>query len=146
MLGIHVSPLVAYVLQQIKFFPAFIYDYGAVFAAGLAFTQMVQAEIGNDSVDPGIERTFKAKTPQVSISLQKGFLVDVLGILFRTCEVQSQPENRLIVLAHQLLKRRARAALRLANQLAVVHAAQGVACHVSPAGMLGTTGTTCTNR
>ena len=45
----------------------------------------------------------------MAIRLQEGFLMNVLSILFRSGKVQGQPENRLIVLAHQHVKGRTRA-------------------------------------
>ena len=81
---------------------------------------MVEAKIGDDAVDPGIERALEPEAPQVAISLKEGFLVDVLGVVFRGGQPQRQSQNCLVVLAHQLLEGGAVPALRLTDQDAIV--------------------------
>ena len=95
---------------------------------------MVEAEIGDDAVQPGVEGAFKAEAAEIAVGLEKGFLIDILGVGFRGGQPQRQPQYRLIVLAHQFFEGHAVAALGLANQDVIVNAAQGLTDHVSPLG------------
>ena len=45
---------------------------------------MVEAEVGDDAVDPGVEGALEAEVAEVAISLEEGLLLDVLGILLGT--------------------------------------------------------------
>jgi hypothetical protein len=62
---------------------------------------MVQAQVGHNAVKPGVERALEAEVPDVSIGLQEGLLVDILGVLLGTGQVQGQPQDRLVVLPDQ---------------------------------------------
>ena len=95
---------------------------------------MVQAQIGHNSVDPGVKRAFETEADQVAIGLQKGLLVNVLRVLLRGGQAQSKTKYGMVILAHQFLEGRAIAALRLAYQDVIVNAPQCLADHVSPKG------------
>ncbi len=86
------------------------------------FAQMIEAEIGNDAVDPGIEGTLKTETAQILVGLEEGLLINVLSVRLRSRQVQRQPQHRLIVMTHQDLEGRAVSLLRLADQTRVVNA------------------------
>ena len=86
-------------------------------------SQVVQAQVGHDAVDPGIEGAFEAEIADALVRLQKGFLINVLGFVFRAGKVHGQPEDGLVVVPHQLLEGSAIATLRFADQQAVVDAA-----------------------
>src|SRR5437763_1850605 len=88
-----------------------------VFAAGLAAAELVRAEVGDDAVDPGIERALKAEVADVAISLEEGCLVDVFGVVLVAGEVQCEAQNLLFVLFDQGVKGDAAARLGLADQL-----------------------------
>ena len=83
---------------------------------------MIEAEIGDDAVDPGVEGTLKAETAQILVGLEEGLLINVLGVGLRSGQVQRQPQHRLIVMTHQDLEGRAVALLRLPDQTRVVNA------------------------
>ena len=68
----------------------------------------------------------------MAIGLQEGFLINVLRLGFRAGQMHGQAQHRLVVLAHQLLKRSAGAALRLAYQIGIVDAVECVAHHRTP--------------
>ena len=50
-----------------------------VFPAGLPLAQMIEAEVGDDPVNPGIKRALEAEIPDMAIGLQEGFLEYVLA-------------------------------------------------------------------
>ncbi len=82
---------------------------------------MVQTEIGDDAIDPGIEGTLKAETRQIDVGAQKRFLINVLPIFRRPGEVDGQAEHGAIVLPDQFFESGRVALLRLANQRGIVH-------------------------
>src|SRR5258707_107176 len=83
---------------------------------------MIEAEVGDDPVDPGVEGTFKTEAAQILVGLEEGFLINGLGIGLRSRQMQRQPQNRLIVMTHQYLEGSAVSLLRLADQTRVVNA------------------------
>ena len=68
---------------------------------------MVEAQVGRDAVDPGVERALKAEVLQIPVSFEKGLLMDILRVLLRAGEPECQPQNRAVVLADQCVKRSA---------------------------------------
>ena len=81
---------------------------------------MVEAEIGHDAVDPGVEGALEAEVAHALVRLQERFLINVLGFVLRSGEMHGQPENGLVVMPHQLLEGSAIAALRFADQQRVI--------------------------
>src|SRR5205814_5057857 len=99
---------------------------------------MVEAEVGDDAVNPCVERTLETETAQIFVSLEECILMNILGIGFRSGEVKGQAQNRLIVMTDQDLERCTVAPLRLSDQSGVVNAV-ALCCHGAPqAGVLGT--------
>src|SRR5215471_3530188 len=103
----------------------------SVLLANTLLAQMVEAEVSNDPVDPGVEGTLEAETAQILVGLQKGLLIDILGVGFRSCEVKSQAQDGLIVVPHKHLESSAIATLSFADQTGVVDAVS-LCCHGSP--------------
>ena len=95
----------------------------SIFLAHLFFSQVIQAQISHNAIDPGVEGAFKPKTPHVLIRFQERFLVNVLSVGLRSGEVESQPEHRLIIVTDQFLEGSAIPALRLSDQHRVIYAA-----------------------
>src|SRR6267142_2505861 len=95
---------------------------GSVFLSDISLAQMVEAEVGNDPVNPGVERTLETETPEVFVGLEEGILMNVLGVGFRSGEVESEAQDRLIVMTDEDLESRAVAPLRLSDQSGVVDA------------------------
>ena len=54
---------------------------GRVFLAHLALAQLVETQVGDDAVNPGVERALKAEIVDIAVSLQKGVLVNILRVL-----------------------------------------------------------------
>ena len=50
------------------------------FRVTAAAAQMIEANIRNDSIDPGVEGAFEAEAAQIAIDLQEGLLIDVSSI------------------------------------------------------------------
>src|SRR5208282_785638 len=86
------------------------------------FAEMVEAEIGDDPVDPGVEGALEAEAAQILVGLEEGLLINVLGVRLGSRQVQRQPQHRLIVMAYQNLEGCAVSLLRLPDQTRVVNA------------------------
>src|SRR5258708_23384496 len=90
-LGVQRRAMLALALEEIG--EALLVEAGIqlrrlVFGARLAAAQVVQAHVGDDAVEPGIEAALEAETVYVAINLEEGFLVDVSGILGALHQVQ----------------------------------------------------------
>src|ERR1700733_11836218 len=72
--------------------------------AGTVLAQMIQAEIGNNAIDPGVKGAFEAEAAQIHVGAQESFLVDVLTILGGAGQMGGQTQNRAVVLLYQLLE------------------------------------------
>src|SRR4051812_33092332 len=103
-----------------------ICEHRCVFFADTLLTQMVEAKIGDDAVDPGVERAFEAEAAQVLERLQESVLVNVLGFGFRSGESKGQPQNTLVVMANEFFERSMIATLRLSYQSVIVHATKSL--------------------
>jgi hypothetical protein len=119
-LRIRQSTVIGDAIQKINFLPRRVDRNRGIFLAGLALPQMVQAEIGNNPVNPGVEGAFKAKVANVAIRFEKSFLVDVLGVGLGASQVQRETKHSLVVLSNQAFKRNPVAALGSANKIAIV--------------------------
>src|ERR1700692_16249 len=109
-------------LQAAIFFARGVDCDRRVFLAHVAFSQMIETEVGYDAVDPGVEGTFKAETSKILIGLEESLLIHVLRVRLRSGEVQRQPQNRLIVMTHEYFEGGAVSLLRLADQSRIVDA------------------------
>src|ERR1035437_7791288 len=119
------GPGVGDIRHQVQFVASGIDDCGRIFAAALAAAQVVQAKVGDDPVEPGVERALKPEVSQVAIGLQERLLVDVLGVLLVAQHVQRQAQDRLVETAHQRVERGPVSALRLADEVIIFGALEG---------------------
>ena len=117
------GPPIRYLLQHIVLLSGSVCRYRRVFLADLPFAQMIEAKIGDDAVDPGVEGALEAKTGDVFVCLQERFLINVLGLGVGAGQMHRQPEHRLVVVPYQLLEGGAIATLRFADQNCIVDAA-----------------------
>ena len=122
-LGVGAGPDVGNLAQDVIGFALRIHPHRSIFLAHLLLPQVVQAKIGHDAVDPGVEGALEAEVAHALVRLQKGILINVLGFVLRPGEVHGQPEDRLVVVPHQLLEGGAIAALRFADQQRVINTA-----------------------
>src|SRR5205807_860829 len=96
-----------------------------VFGAGLAAAQVVQANVGNDAVEPGVKAALKAESVEIAVDLKEGFLIYVPGVLGPLHQVQRQAQHVPVEAAHQFLESRAAARLRFRDQRSLVEVGQG---------------------
>src|SRR5207245_9986595 len=64
-----------------------------VFGAGLAAAQVVQANVGNDAVEPGVKAALKAESVEIAVDLKEGFLIYVPGVLGPLDPVERQAQT-----------------------------------------------------
>src|ERR1041385_446950 len=83
-------------------------------------TQVIETEIGDNPVNPGVERTLKAEILEIDVGAQKRFLIDVLAILERTCQMNRQTQHGAVILTHQFLERLSVSLLGKANQTTII--------------------------
>src|ERR1700685_3342444 len=119
-LRIRARPAIGNLIKYIVLLPSRIRRNRGVFLAYLPLAQVIEAKIGHDAINPRIKRELKAKLTDALVPLQKTFLINILGFVFRAGKMQRQPQHRLIVASHQLLEGSAIATLRLADQYSVV--------------------------
>ena len=55
------------------------------------FSQVVQADVGYDTVEPGVKTAVEAEGVEVLVNSQKGFLVNVPGVFGRPQKVHGDP-------------------------------------------------------
>src|SRR5216684_4216288 len=95
-----------------------------VFGARLAAAQVIQADVGDDAVEPGIEAALEAETVEIAVDLEEGLLVDVPGVLGALHQVQRQAQDVPVEAAHQFLESRTAARLRFRDQGPLVDVGQ----------------------
>src|SRR6266566_504409 len=98
---------------------------GLVFGARLAAAQVVQADVGDDAIEPGVKAAFKAEAVQIPVNLEESFLVDVAGILGPLHEIQGQAQDIAVVAANQFLESGTVSRLRFRHQHPLVKVGQG---------------------
>lgn len=68
-----------------------------LFFADLPFAEVVQADVGDDPVEPGGKTAIEAERVEIAEDAEKCFLVDVFGLFGRPEQVHGDPEDVLIV-------------------------------------------------
>ena len=101
--------------------------WGLIFGASLTTAKVIQANVGHDTVKPGVEAAFEAEAMQIAINLEKGLLVNVASILDALHKVKRQTEHITIIAANQLFEGEAVASLGLFHQAAFFKRGQEVA-------------------
>src|SRR6266404_6909870 len=86
----------------------------------LPSAQMIQANIGDDAVQPRVEAALEAEAMQVAINLQERFLVNVARVLRTLHQIQRQSQHVPVIPAHQFLERSAVSGLRFRDYAALV--------------------------
>src|SRR6266550_2614844 len=127
-LGVQRRALLALALEKIGdalLVEAGILLGGLIFGARLSAAQMVQADVGDDAVEPGVEAALEAETVKIAVDLEECFLVDVPGVFGALHEIQSQAQDVPVEAAHQFLESRTTARLRFRNQGPLVEVGQG---------------------
>ena len=100
---------------------------GLVFRPSLTPAEVIEANVGYDAVEPGVEAAFKAEAVEIPIDFEKGFLIDVPRILRPAHHVQRQAQDVAIVEADKFLESGAVARLGFGDQGPFVNLGQR--CH-----------------
>src|SRR5215470_16035714 len=95
-----------------------------VFRARLTAAKVVQADVGDDAVEPGVEAALEAETMKIAVNLEKSFLINVAGIFRAFHQVQGEAQNIAIETADQFLKSGPVASLRFRHQSSLVEIRQ----------------------
>src|ERR1700730_5777061 len=66
---------------------------GLVFGARLATAQMIEAHVGNDAVEPGVEAALEAETVKISVDFEESFLIDIAGVFGPLHQIQREPQD-----------------------------------------------------
>ena len=77
---------------------------------------MIEADVGDDAVRPGIKAALETEARQIFVNFQEGFLVDVAGIFGLAQNIEGDSQDIAVVAVDQLFKRFAVAALRAFDQ------------------------------
>src|SRR5207302_3673180 len=109
--------------EHVVLVPGGIFRHRRIFFSHALLAQMVEAQIGYDPVNPGVEGALETEAADILVRFEEGVLIDVLSVLFGSGEMQGQPQDRLVIVLHELLEGSAVAPLRLADQHRVVYAA-----------------------
>src|SRR6185295_12868110 len=70
----------------------------------LTFAEMIQTDVGSDSVNPGVKARLEAKTSKRSISLEEGLLENFPRLLAVSQHVKRETQNVSIMPSDQLLE------------------------------------------
>ena len=103
-------------LQAVNF-SQFAFEAGRFFLPDFSFAQLVEAEVGDDTVQPGGETAIEAELGQVAIDAEKGLLIDIAGVFFGAQQIVGHAQNLMVVRPHKFVKRARIAALCGANQV-----------------------------
>src|SRR5260370_142173 len=87
--------------------PVQMYFGGLILGPCLPRPQMIQAHVGHNAVQPGVETAFEAEAVQIAVNLQEGFLVNVARVVWTLHQVHGQPQYVAVEPAHQFLESRA---------------------------------------
>src|ERR1700676_285415 len=68
-----------------------------VFRPRLAAAQLVQAYVGDDAIEPGIEAALEAETMQVAVHLEERLLINVAGVFRTLHQVHAQAKHAAAV-------------------------------------------------
>ena len=88
----------------------------AFFLTNLAFADLIQTQVRDNSIEPSAEAAIEPEFGQISINAQEGFLVDVARVLLRMEEIEGHPQHVGIVGPDQALKSLRITSLSGANQ------------------------------
>src|SRR5258708_20055201 len=96
---------------------------------------MIQADIGDNAIKPGVETAFETEAMQVAVDLQEGLLIDVAGVFGALHQVQGKAQDVAVIAADKLLKRKAAAGLSFLDKGALFQMdPRGPRCPPSPSG------------
>src|SRR5712692_7498871 len=103
-------------------------------ATRIFLSQVIEAEIGHNAIDPGVKRTLEAKARQVYVCPEKRLLINVLTILLRAGEMDGEAQHGAVVLPDQFFEGGGIALLGFADKQGVVHADWASLASLRPGG------------
>src|ERR1700686_730472 len=133
-LRIRSRPPIGHLIEQVVLTAVGVFDDRRVLFAHVPLAQVIEAQVRHDPINPGVEGTLEPETSNVLVSLQEGVLVDVLGILLGSGEMEGEPQYRLVVMTDKFLEGGAVSALGLSDQHRVVYTAF-LPSHAAPRGL-----------
>ncbi len=86
----------------------------------LAPPQMIEANVGDNSVEPGIKAAFEAKAVKIAVNLEECLLINVPRVFRALHQVQRQPQHIPVEAVHKLLESRTVAGLSFRHEGALV--------------------------
>lgn len=89
---------------------------GRFLFADFALAEEVQAKVGDDAVEPGVEAAIEAEGVEIAMDAEEGLLVDIAGVLLGAQEVEGEAEDGLIVGVDELLEGELVARLRRSDE------------------------------
>src|SRR5262249_51235134 len=95
-----------------------------IFWSRLTAPQVVQADVRDDAVKPGVKAALETEAMEIAIDFEKCFLVNVPGVLWTLHEVQRQAEDIAVIAADEFLKSSAVTGLRFHDKRPLVKLGQ----------------------
>jgi hypothetical protein len=78
---------------------------GAAFLlANFSFAQLIEAEVGDDAVQPSREAGIEAKLGQITVDAKEGFLVNVARVFFGVKQIVGHAQDVMIMSAHKFVE------------------------------------------
>src|SRR5213078_3177685 len=87
-LGIGSAATVGHLREKVILFAFGIRRYRSVFFAYLLLANVIEAQVRNNPINPGVKRALEPEPPNVLVCLQERFLVNVLGLMLRASQMQ----------------------------------------------------------
>src|ERR1700720_1568558 len=91
-----------------------------LFRMAATAAQVIEANVGNDSIDPGEEGAFEAEAVQIAVDLQEGLLIDVPRVFGAAQPVGREPQDLPVVALHEQVESGAVAGLGALDKRPVV--------------------------
>src|SRR5579863_806288 len=139
-LRIRPRPPIGHLIKQIVLAAVGIFRHRRIFLAHVSLAQVIQTQVRDDPVNPGIKGTLKQEAADVLVRLQERILINILGVVFGAGEMQSEPQHGLVVVTDEFLEGGSIPLLRLADQHRVINATilylATLPSHAAPRGVL----------
>src|SRR5580698_3704496 len=97
-----------------------------VFGPRLAASQLIEANISDNAVEPSVKAAFEAKAVQIAVDLEESFLVYVPCVFRPLHQIECQTKHIPVVAVDKLLESRAVPGLRFDHKGALVQVGQTV--------------------
>jgi len=95
-----------------------------ILGTSLAAAQVVEANVGDNAVEPGVKAAFEAEAVKVAVDLKESLLIDVAGVFGPLHEVQGEAQNVAVETANEFLESATVTRLRLRHQCPLIKVGQ----------------------